>query len=193
MEYYTTETTFSPYTMQYITIDENSSTSTRSVETVTDEYDSRFVTALAPFMAGRAFYPPISIVWLEEDNKTLKPKWPAMTSDMLLPTWPLTDNEQSAHNELGIYDNRGRGRIEINTDGFMPNKVAIPIISVLAVLLLAALAGVGFLLWKGKGAIRPTLKAKNSQLEIPIEDEACSTAHLAGRSSAGDDIELRER
>lgn len=39
-------------------------------------------TTLAPFVAGRAFYPPMSMEWLEEDNKTLDPKWPTLTSNI---------------------------------------------------------------------------------------------------------------
>ena len=191
VRYYTTETTFSPYTMQYITIDENSSTSIMSRKTVTDGYDEHYVTTLAPFVAGRAFYPPMSLEWLEEDNTTLYPKWPTLTSDMLLPTWPIGADEKSAFTK-GAYENRGQGRREVKVEATMPNKVAIPIISVLAVLLLAALAGIAFLLWKAKGGRRPTLKAKNSELEIPLPDEAGSTAHLAGTPRT-DDMELRER
>ena len=133
----------------------------------------------------------MSLEWLEGDNETLDPKWPTLTSDMLLPSWPLDSLDTYAFTR-GAYENRGQGRREVEVEATMPNKVAIPIISVLAVLLLASLAGIAFLLWRGKAGRRPTLKATNSQLEIALPDEVGSTAHLAGRPRT-DDMELRER
>lgn len=64
----------------------------------------------------------------------------------------------------------------------MPNKVAILIISTLAVFLLA-LGGIAFLLWKGKKEGRPIFKIRKSQLEIPLGDEAGSTVDLSGGSA----------
>ena len=49
---------------------------------------------------GRAFYPPWSMEWNAEDNLTLEPPWPVLTSDMLIPTWVPGQNVSA-----GVYDN----------------------------------------------------------------------------------------
>ena len=75
----------------------------------------------------------------------------------------------------------------------MPNNVAIPIISTLAVFLLVALGGIAFLLWKGKKEGRPIFKIKKSRLEIRLGGEAGSTVDLSGGAQTRDNMELRER
>ena len=83
------------------------------METFTEERpDHEEMTTMASFIAGRAFYP---MEWLEEDHKTLDPKLSALTSDMLLPTWPLAASE-SSNLKWGTYDNKSEGRIEVKTE-----------------------------------------------------------------------------
>ena len=157
------------------------------------------ITTTAAFMSGRAFYPPLSLEWVEEDNQTLSPKWPTLTSDMLIPT--LDPGQYSSYNWLemnkaGVYDNKGAGRREeVKQPASMPNKVAIPVIAVLASLLAISLGALLFLLWRGRkanrqGAGRRKIVDDNS-LGAPMDGKAGSTAHLNGQ--AGDDMELRER
>ena len=98
--------------------------------------------------------------------------------------------------EIGAYDNRGAGRREeVKHTPSMPNKVAIPVIAVLASLLAISLGALIFLLWRGRKANRQGAGSSKivdvHPLRLPMDAEAGSTAHLNGQ--AGDDMELRAR
>ena len=95
-----------------------------STSTKTDLYIPVDYTQLTlPFSEGRAFYPAMTMEWLEEDNKTLDPKWPTLTSDMLVPTWTPEMNLSDVI-YTGVFDNRGRGpKAAPPTPPSIPNKV----------------------------------------------------------------------
>lgn len=178
----------------YPAVTENGSTTTI--------YDPvSYITTTVAFKSGRAFYPPLSLEWVEEDNQTLSPKWPTLTSDMLIPTWnpgkyPSDDWLDEWNMKAGVYDNKGAGRREeVKQPPSMPNKVAIPVIAVLASLLAISLGALLFLLWRGRKANRQGAGNRkivdDNRVGIPVDGEAGSTAHLNGQ--AGEDMELRER
>lgn len=129
--------------------------------------------------------------WFEEDNETLSPKWPTLTSDMLIPTW--TPGE-TVNNKYGNLDNRGTGKRAAPPPS-MPNKIAIPVIATLATLLGICLGALLFLLWRGRRGKRQAKGShkivEDQHLGIPVGAEGGSTAHLNGQ--AGDEMELRER
>lgn len=146
-----------------------------------------------PFTKGRAFYPAMSMEWFEEDNKTLNPKWPTLTSDMLIPTWS-PGSTSSNLNDDGVLDHRGRGP-KAAPPPSVPSKVAIPVIAVLATLLALSLGALLLMLWRGRKVNRQGPGRRkivdDHHLGVPVDGEAGSTAQLNGQ--VGDDVELRER
>lgn len=146
-----------------------------------------------PFTRGRAFYAAMSMEWFEEDNKTLDPKWPTLTNDMLIPTWTPG---MSPSNGIfpGAFDHRGRGPMAVPPPS-VPNKVAVPVIAVLATLLALSLGALLFMLWRGRKVNRQGAGSRklvgDHHAGFPMDGEARSTAHLNGQVE--DDMELRER
>ena len=148
-----------PYTTQY-----------RVNETVNPfyDYDEVETTSTIYWRAGRAYYPGWSVEWMAEDNATLDPPWPTLTSDMLIPTW-VPGTNVSNH---GSYDNKGSGRSRPTT---LPkskfDRVGVPLIASLAGLLGLVLLG-GVLLWcmRRKRAKKNPVKTPSEEMELEISD-----------------------
>lgn len=120
-------------------------TVTGTVTTTRGDYD--FATTEVPFGAGRVFYPPMSMEWVEEDNKMLDPPWPTLKNDMLVPTWQPRDGSSLSRS----YENRGRGH---NYTPLPPpsiqTKIAYPIIGVLAGIILILVLVPLWRMWRRK-------------------------------------------
>lgn len=65
------------------------------------DYDTVETTSIIYWRGGRAYYPGWSVEWMAEDNVTLDPPWPTLTSDTVIPTW--VPGENITHN-YGQYD-----------------------------------------------------------------------------------------
>ena len=161
----------------------------KGLSTITATYTaaamSSYITT-AIFNSGRAFYPAWSIEWVEEDNATLKPPWPLITNNMLVATYSgqtLPTN--------GRYDNGGEGRPTVTPrPPSTPNKVVIPIVTILGVLVLLG-AGIAFLLWRKKRVERKREEKMEEQKRWRIEqgaEEALEMGNMSGtRSTAASD------
>ena len=125
-------------TTQHMHTYTGTTTSQRTAYTVTGTVtttigDYYFAITEVPFGAGRVFYPPMSMEWLEKDNTTLKPEWPTLKNDMLVPTWQSTDGTSSYRS----YENIGRGRDYTSLPSpSIRTSIAYPIIGVLAAIIL---------------------------------------------------------
>lgn len=172
----------------------NTITRDGSTLTTTGIYTPIVYTQLTlPFTKGRAFYAAMSMEWFEEDNKTLEPRWPTLTSDMLIPTWS-PGSTSSIFNYNGVFDHRGRGP-KAAPPPSVPSKVAIPVIAVLATLLALSLGALLLMLWRGRKFNRQGPGRRkivdDHHLGVPGGGEAGSTVQLNGQ--VGDDMELRVR
>lgn len=104
-----------------------------------DGYDTVETTSIIYWIGGRAYYPGWSVEWMAEDNVTLSPPWPTLTSDMVIPTWVPGKNIMDNY---GQYDNKGKGRTRPTP--FPKSKfdrVGVPVIAALAALLGLVLLG----------------------------------------------------
>lgn len=179
----------------YTRTDTDSRSGSTTTETTTGTYTPVDVTVLTlPLTYGRAFYAAMSMEWVEEDNETLSPQWPTLTSDVRLPT--LMPGESRYINSGGEFDNKGTGRkpAPLTPPPSMPNKIAIPVIATLAWLLALCLGALLVLRWRGWRTDRQakrSSKTVDDDLGIPMDAEGGSTAHLNGQ--AEEDMELRER
>lgn len=107
------------------------------------EYDTVETTSIIYWRGGRAYYPGWSIEWMAEDNVTLNPPWPTLTSDMVVPTWVPGENIKN----YGQYDNKGSGRTRPTASPKSKfDRVGVPLIATLAGLLGLLLLG-GLIFW----------------------------------------------
>lgn len=164
----------------------------------TDTYtDWSYYTTTATSNSGRVFYPAWSIEWVEEDNKTLKPPWPTLTSNMLIPTY----SGQTLPTD-GTYDDVGEGQLTIAPQPpSTPNKVVIPIVTVLAAIILFG-AAAALWLWRGKRAAAKRAKKEEDEnkwrheqggeqaLELGNMTDTGSTAALDTRPEAANSLPI---
>lgn len=127
-------------------------------------------TSTVYWTGGRAYYPPWSVEWVAEDNVTLNPPWPSLTSDMLIPTW--TPGMSVVE---GFYDNKGKGASSTPPpEQTKLGKIGIPIIGALAGLIgLLLILGLAFGCLRRRRARKNELKRQSLMHEIetrPGED-----------------------
>lgn len=130
------------------------------------DYERVTTTSTIFWVGGRAYYPGWSVEWVAEDNATLNPPWPTLTSDMVIPTWvpgAIVSNPGQYHNK-GSGDPRPTRLPKSKFD-----RVGVPLIATLAGILALVLLGT-LLFW----CIRRR-RAKKTLVKAPSEETVLET------------------
>ena len=141
------------------------------------DWDREDITTTVYWPGGRAFYPAWSIEWTAEDNATLDPPWPTLTSDMLIPTWT-----PGMKIYPGSYDRKGEG-----TDRQSPTpqtklgKIGAPIVGTLAGVI-GVLLMLGVVLWclRRRRARKREIRRQNFLQELDVRSGEDGPARRSG-------------
>lgn len=194
-DYITVNPTEYIYTYTDTTISQGIAYTVTGTQTTTRGH-SHFGTIEVPFGAGRVFYPPMSMQWVEEDNKSLDPKWPTLKNNMLVPTWRSEDGRSLPTS----YENRGTGHI--STPPSIQTKIAYPIIGVLAGIILIMVFVPLWRMWlrKRHAASQKREQKWKDELNGRVPEEELEMANLGtelemggdrlGRSEVGSEVNL---
>lgn len=158
---FTLTDTYTFYSRTRFSGDQTTSINTRTRTFIKYHYDTEDITSTVYFTGGRALYPAWSMEWVAEDNASLDPPWPTLTSDMLIPTW-----SPNMSFDEGQYDNKGEGPDDTREQTKL-GEIGGPIVGALAGLIgLLLILGVAFWCLRRRRTRKNEIKRQNFLHEL---------------------------